>query len=482
MARSRSALLAAAGLLLAQTAHATSIAEPRPFADLRLAQASAPSGATAPAAGDGGQDASAPAAAPLAQADQSGMATPDAFRFAGSAVSLWTRLMAESIHQDVHVTMPLMIHPREDFDEGIYVWDAWPIRNPDGAVAEFDGWVVMVALSAPWSEVRETGNAFFTLSELRYWYTRDGDWRPGGTIFSREEGLGSRQWAGSAVHDPDSGRVTFFYTAVGDPDAPDLEADTPPRPVSIFNEAIGRPSTVQRLASATATIAVTDDGVAFDNIGDHRIIGEADGFWYDTYDTYLASEAVYGFRDPEYWRNPLSGEEHILFTANAAGHPGPYNGAVGIMTRDEDGDWELEPPILIAADVNSQLERPHVVMRESGLYMFFSTHDFTFAPELAGPRGLYGFHAESGDIRGLMKPLNGHGLVAANPRTAPKQVYSYLVLPDGQVMSYLNVLWGFGQRPEYEDREMFGAPAPMFRIGFDGNTATVVGIGSGAGD
>jgi levansucrase len=308
---------------------------------------------------------------------------------------------------------------------------------------------------------------------LRYWYTRDGDWRPGGTIFSRQDGLGSRQWAGSTVHDPESGEVTFFYTAVGDPDAPSLEEDPPPGPVSIFNEAIGRPSTVQRLAAATATVAVTDDGLAFENVGDHRIIGEADGFWYDTYETYLASEAVYGFRDPEYWRNPVSGEEHILFTGNAGGVAGPYNGAVGLMTRGEDGEWDLEPPILISTGVNSQLERPHVVIREDGLYLFFSTHDFTFSPEVAGPRGLYGFRAPSGDIRGRLLPLNKHGLVAANPRSAPEQVYSFLVLPDGQVMSYLNILWGFDNRPEYSDIEMYGGPAPMFRIRLDGDTATV---------
>lgn len=44
--------------------------------------------------------------------------------------------------------------------------------------------------------------------------------------------------------------MTFHDTAVGDPDAPSPEEDPPPGPVSIFNEAIGRPSTVQRLAPA----------------------------------------------------------------------------------------------------------------------------------------------------------------------------------------------------------------------------------------
>lgn len=473
------AFLTAAAALWTLPASATSLAQARDDA-LLLAQLDTSGEVTRPTAGTAPSARDEPDPA-LAEADQSGMETPEAFRFPGAMASVWSRQMVEAINQDIHVTLPLMIHSQEFFDEGTYVWDAWPIRNLDGSVAEFDGWVVMVALSSTWDEVDESGNAFYTLSEWRYWYTRDGDWRPGGTIFSRQEGLGSRQWAGSTFYDADSGLVTFYYTAVGDPEAPSLDDDPAPGPVSIFNEAIGRPSTVQRLASATATIAVSDDGVAFDNVGDHRIIGEADGFWYDTYETYLASEAVYGFRDPEYWRNPLTGEEHILFTANAAGVPGPYNGSVGLMTRNGEGEWELDPPILISTGVNSQLERPHVVVREDGLYLFFSTHDFTFASDLSGPRGLYGFRAESRDIRGMLKPVNGHGLVAANPVNAPEQVYSFLVLPDGRVMSYLNILWGFAQRPEYEDLEMFGAPAPMFRIAFDGDTVVVAATDADAG-
>jgi levansucrase len=476
MFRAPAAVLAVSAIVLALDARASSLPADRgpPRDSFHLAQAG-----TGAAPREDGAQSPADVDPDLAAADQSDFGTPEAFRFDGSMASTWTRQMVEAINQDIHVTLPLMIHPREYFDEGTYVWDAWPIRNLDGSVAEFDGWVVMVALSSAWAEVQDTGEAFYTLSELRYWYTRDGDWRPGGTVFSRQDGLGSRQWAGSAFYDAEAGEVTFYYTAVGDPEAPNLEEDPPPGPVSIFNEAIGRPSTVQRLASATATVAVTDDGVAFDNVGNHQVIGEADGFWYDTYETYLASEAVYGFRDPEYWRNPVTGEEHVLFTGNAAGVPGPYNGAVGVMTRNGDGDWELEPPILISTGVNSQLERPHVVTREDGLYLFFSTHDFTFSPEVAGPRGLYGFRSESASIRGRLTPLNGHGLVAANPVSAPEQVYSFLVLPDGHVMSYLNILWGFAQRPEYDELEMFGGPAPMFRLALDGDTVTVAGADAG---
>lgn len=418
--------------------------------------------------------ASPPLEEPMAHADQSGMATPEIFRFPGHMASVWSQEAAGRIHQDAPVTLPLMIHERESFfEDGIYVWDAWPVRTPDGAVAEIDGWVIKVGLSAEWQEVEDTGHEFFTLSTWRYWYTRDGEWRPGGIVFPREEGLGSRQWAGSTFYDPDTRQITFYYTAVGRPDAPSIEEDMPDRPISIHNEAAGRPLVEQRLASVTASVSASEDGIAFSDFGEHRIIGEADGFWYDTIETYLASDAVYGFRDPEFMVDPMTGREHILFTANGAGVPGPYNGVVGLMTRTDDGQWRLDPPIIVSVGVNSQLERPHVIYRDGEAYLFFSTHDFTFGPDVQGPRGLYGFHSPSGRLTGRWVPLNEHGLVAANPREAEGQTYSYLVLPDGHVMSYLNETWGFALDPAYEEREFYGGPGPLFRLGFDGAIVTV---------
>lgn len=405
--------------------------------------------------------------------DQSDMATPAAFQFPGHMASVWTRQDVEGLVQDTPVTLPLMIHPPEPFEEGIYVWDAWPVRNPDGSVAVIDDWVVMVGLSAELDEIDETGLEFFTLSTWRYWYTRDGEWRPGGIVFPRDEALGSRQWAGSTFYDPDAQTVTFYYTATGSLDAESIEADMPERRVSIHNEAAGRPVVEQRLALVTASVAASDDGISFADFGEHEMIAEADGIWYDTIDTYLAGEAVYGFRDPEYMVDPYTGREHVLFTANAAGVRGPYNGVVGMATRTDDGDWQLEPPLIVSMGVNSQLERPHVVYRDDGAYLFFSTHDFTFSPEVYGPRGLYGFKSATGSLRGRWTPLNQHGLVAANPAESPAQVYSFLVLPDGLVMSYLNETYGFELNPDNEPRTYVGAPAPMFRIRMEGEIATV---------
>lgn len=164
------AVCASTALLLAASAAAASPPTPSEPSAARtgatlLAQADGP--ATRPAAAAEPDEPAGP--------DQSGLATPDAFRFPGHMASVWSRADVEAIVQDTPVTLPLMIHDREPFEEGIYVRDAWPVRTPDGAVAEIDGWVVMVGLSAELAEIEETERDFYTLSTWRYWFTRDGD-------------------------------------------------------------------------------------------------------------------------------------------------------------------------------------------------------------------------------------------------------------------------------------------------------------------
>jgi len=397
-------------------------------------------------------------------------ATPPGFRFAGSTMSLWQRAAASRIEQDARNTIPYQLPPRDLFERDLYVWDAWPLRTVDGAVATIDGWHVMVALSS--ARTSDSEWPFYARSTWRYWYTKDGTWQLGGPVFSREEALGSRQWAGSSTYDAETGRATFYYTAVGAPDAASLEADTPPLAYPPNHPAHGRPSTVQRMAAVTAAVTSGPQGVTFDDFGDHQIILEADGTLYQTHEQSRTDQVIYGMRDPWFWREPATGDDYILFTANAAFAPGTHNGVVGVARANDDGAWELLPPILGAPGVSSQLERPHLVRRGEQLYLLFSTHAFTFADGLSGPEGLYGFVSHTGRLQGPWEPLNGSGLVAGNPSSSPTMTYSYLVLPDGWVMSYLNTAGG--ELTANAPGEFFGGPAPMFRVAFDGARSEIV--------
>lgn len=149
--------------------------------------------------------------------------------------------------------------------------------------------------------------------------------------------------------------------------------------------AAGRPSTVQRTAAVSAAVIAGPQGVVFDEFGERRIILEADGTLYQTHEQSRTDQVVYGIRDPWFWREPSTGDDYIIFTANAAFEPGTHNGVVGIARANNEGDWDLLPPILGAPGVSSQLERPHLVRRGQRLHLLFSTHAFTFADRLGGP-------------------------------------------------------------------------------------------------
>ena len=101
-------------------------------------------------------------------------------------------------------------------------------------------------------------------------------------------------------------------------------------------------------------------------------------------------------------------------------------------------------------------------------YLFWSTQRHVFNPDgPTGPTGLYGMVSDR--IDGGWRPLNGTGLVFANPDAAPKQAYSWLVLPDLQVISFIDA-WGSDGSDANARR--FGATfAPMLRLQVQGDAA-----------
>ena len=138
--------------------------------------------------------------------------------------------------------------------------------------------------------------------------------------------------------------------------------------------------------------------------------------------------------------------------------------------------WRLLPPLVAADGLNNEQERPHVIARGGLYYLFWSTQRKVFEPNGPnGPNGLYGMVAPS--LFGPYEPLNGTGLVAANPDSEPFQYYSWWVMDDLQVASFVDLV-GVGTDPIIDDpvwrRTHFGGvPAPRFRICLDGNRAWV---------
>jgi levansucrase len=123
----------------------------------------------------------------------------------------------------------------------------------------------------------------------------------------------------------------------------------------------------------------------------------------------------------------------------------------------------LTPPCLHAERVNNELERAHLVFHVKHYYAFWSTQTTTFAPDLRhAPGGLYGMVADRLD--GEWRPLNGTGLVLANPADCPLQTYSWFVDASLMVCSFVDML---------PDGQFGGVPAPLLQLELDGDRSAV---------
>lgn len=342
--------------------------------------------------------------------------------------SRWTRAQVEQIEINGTNTAPLIMEPFPRISPDLWIWDMWPLIEKDGSIAVLPGgWRVLFALSVPKNILPGKRH---DVARISYFYSRNGlDWIQGGYVFEEGTALGSRQWAGSAMID--NGTIHYFYTATG------RRGET-----QITYE--------QRIALASSGYFSDLDGVELVDFSPHQVILEPDGILYQT-EEQSSGGIIYAFRDPFFFKDPATGCEYLLFEGNIAGtsadiNCGPdvpaeaaeYTGNIGIaLLRNNDfSSWQLLPALLEAGCTNQQTERPHIVVNNGLYYLFTDSHRSTFAPGVTGPDGLYGFVA--GSLRGNYLPLNESGLVVSNPPSEPFQAYSWLVLPDFSVLSFID--------------------------------------------
>ncbi len=326
---------------------------------------------------------------------------------------------------------------------GIGVWDAWPVQTLNGAIyCTESGVELWLALATPlFDDPDERHNH----ARIHLFRRRGDEWQHVGPTMPDEFSPGSREWSGSAVIDADGRNVTLFFTAAGRRG----EAAT---------------SFEQRLFAADASL--TDDGGALVLTGwrNLREVVERDpAFYMQTVDPAGTIGKIKGFRDPAFFRDPADGAAYLLFTGSDAGSQSDYNGVIGIARGVGEG-WQCLPPIVTASGVNNELERPHVIYRDGFYYLFWVTQRHVFDPDgPTGPTGLYGMMSD--DLFGEWLPINGSGLVVANPDQAPAQAYSWFVFPDLSVTSFIDN-WGADGV-----RRFGGTFAPFLHLRLDGTRA-----------
>ncbi len=295
------------------------------------------------------------------------------------------------------------------------LWDYWPVQERDGRTALIAGGTLQMMLSAPVLPNPEDRHA---IARIRLMHQTDEGWRDLGNLLPEGFSPGSREWSGSAVVTAVHDEVTLYFTAAGHRG----------ERISSFD---------QRLFETRASLAITN---GIPNLS----------AWSSPVESVVADGRIYvrdmvggggigtikAFRDPAWFCDPADGAEYLVFAASCEASKSPWNGMVGLARR-EGNHWILCQPLISADGVNNELERPHIVHNMGRYYCFWSTQRKVFATDgPAGPTGLYGMVADS--IVGPWTPLNETGLVFANPADGPIQAYSWLVLSDLSVISFVD--------------------------------------------
>lgn len=374
-------------------------------------------------------------------------------RDAGLVVSDWRPEHVAAIRPGPARTIPLIraadvkrLAPDRD------IWDAWPVQRPDGSVPRFDGVAVWMALSAPVlgdPALRHQHARIRLLSEVEGAFTDCGPALPDGF------NPGISEWSGSATLQAPGDRVELHFTATG-------------RRGEVFTHE-------QRLFAATARLIWRDGRPELQGWSAPVETVSARASWRRAADGGpMPPGFILGLRDPALFLDPASGAEYLLYTASLADGPVLFGGAIGVAVRDADGSWRDLGPLVRASELNHELERPHIVHVDGRYYLFWSTQEKMFKPD--GPKGPTGLYAMVGDrALGPYTPVEGGGVVAANPAEAPAQTYAWWVTGAGEAWGFIDQ-WGVSGRSHAEiaadPRAFFGgAIAPRLRLALQGARA-----------
>lgn len=347
-------------------------------------------------------------------------------------------------------------------DPDLTLWDIWPIQLDNGDLAELAIGTLWVMLSAPRTQDPDDRHNLARMRLLLQ--TPAGEWRDCGNLLPDGFAPGSREWSGSTRLDPKTGRVTLWFTATG-------------------RRGEAKPDFEQRLFHATGMLDVTK---ALPRVKDWRSLTQTvvncGRHYADLLTTQGVAGQIKGFRDPYWFRDPKDGQGYILFTGSrSADLPASnHDGVIGLAkANDTDGHarFELMAPIIDAFGLASEMERPHMFVQGGLYYVFWSTQAHIFnAAQATGPTGLYGMVAPS--LHGPFEPLNGSGLVLANPPQEPRQAYAWQVLPSLDVVSFIDY-WGLEGRDTFADpalkaAQFGGAIAPVARLALHGDKSRLI--------
>jgi levansucrase len=349
----------------------------------------------------------------------------------------------------------------EHLDPDLTLWDIWPVQLDNGDLATIAEGSLWVMLSAPRGRDPDQRH---DQARMRLLLKTAATWVDCGNLLPDGFSPGSREWSGSTRLNPVTGDVTLWFTAAG-------------------RRGDAKPDFEQRLFHARGKLSLdgpTPKVIDWANLT--QTVVNSGAFYADLATTQGQLGQIKGFRDPYWFRDPKDGAGYILFTASRPPEHSrsPFDGVIGIAkAHDRDGHmrFALLPPIVDAYGLASELERPHMFVKDGLYYLFWSTQSHIFDGKgPVGPTGLYGMVGTS--VFGPFEPLNGSSLVLANPPEESRQAYAWQVVPNLEIVSFIDY-WGLkGRDPktdlDLKQQQFGGSIAPSTFIQLNGTEARII--------
>ncbi|MFP7492910.1 glycoside hydrolase family 68 protein [Terribacillus saccharophilus] len=379
------------------------------------------------------------------------------------------------------------------------VWDTWPLQNPDGTVADYNGYQIVFGLAGDPKDASDTFIYMF--------YKKSGDdsvdaWKNAGRVFDDNDKFNGddilagqqEEWSGSAAFI--DGQIRLFYTNRGGFD----------ESKGIFGK--------QTLTTAQVNVSEKDaSSLQVDGVEDYKSIYDGgNGKTYENVNKAFEDRDFannHTLRDPHYIED--KGKKYLVFEANTgteygySGEDSLYNrayygngmkffrdefkqlqnsakkstaelanGAIGIVEINDDYTLKKEmKPLVVSNTVTDEIERPNIFKKDGKFYLFTSTRGSKMTIDGIDDEDIYMLGYVSGSLTGPYKPMNKSGIVL-HQDLDPNDLtwtYAHYVIPqkksdDFVVTSYMT------NRGFFQDHK--STFAPSFLLDIHGKKSSVV--------
>ncbi|MFC4760750.1 glycoside hydrolase family 68 protein [Fructobacillus durionis] len=385
----------------------------------------------------------------------------------------------------------------------IAVWDSWPVQNPDGTVANFHGYRIVIGLTS--KDHRNDGDAHMGMyvqkisddsNDLSTWqyignvFNYYGEGAPNGKPDKYLQQI-KGEWSGSTVMmDSKSNTLRVFYA--------------------------NAMTKGQALTTAQITLDPKKSGdwnsgltINHSKTKDHKTVFVGDGYYYQTvsqnagHADKMSDELA--MRDPHF---VADGDKYYLVFEGNTGSKYHIQGKANFMNYSNYGNWstykymqkklldnkdtnlygvsyyansaigkielnsdfslkKVLKPMVVANLVNDELERVNLFQFRGKWYLFTTSWGAKFAStteSLSKNAYMLGYVSDNG-INGSYKKLNGNGLVLNTNLPKSGMTYAYLVIPNKNQKNNKLVVTSF------EDSHTF---APSFLLEVNGHKTKVI--------